>query len=106
MAQVEHLSLNGQDYDIGAYIAAPDDSCRGVIAKIQFGFSTEYLTEKIKPMGPEGPRVLNARMMASLIRRSSHSKKSRFHASYASEWWNAGANPTFPRNRFAMSALG
>ncbi|KAM7305720.1 hypothetical protein ISCGN_015616 [Ixodes scapularis] len=63
MARVKHLSLNGQDYDIGAYIAAPDDSCRGVITKIGFGFSTEYLTEKIRPMGPEGPRVLNARMM-------------------------------------------
>ncbi|KAM7305462.1 hypothetical protein ISCGN_015359 [Ixodes scapularis] len=63
MARLKHLSLNGQDYDIGAYIAAPDDSCRGVITKIGFGFSTEYLTEKIRPMGPEGPRVLNARMM-------------------------------------------
>ncbi|KAG0413116.1 hypothetical protein HPB47_009739 [Ixodes persulcatus] len=63
MARVKHPSLNGQDYDIAAYIAAPDDSCRGVITKIGFGFSTEYLTKKIRPMGPEGPRVLNARMM-------------------------------------------
>ncbi|CAN7990583.1 unnamed protein product, partial [Ixodes hexagonus] len=52
-----------QDFAIGAYIAAPDDSCKGVVTKIGFGFTTAYLTEKIRPMGPEGPRVLNARMM-------------------------------------------
>ncbi|KAG0436311.1 hypothetical protein HPB47_018023 [Ixodes persulcatus] len=37
MARVKHLTLNGQGYDIGANIAAPDDSCRGVITKIGFG---------------------------------------------------------------------
>ncbi|KAG0422778.1 hypothetical protein HPB47_001441 [Ixodes persulcatus] len=63
MAGVKHLSFFGQDYNIGAYIAVPDDSCRGVITKIGFGFSTGYLTEKIRPMGPEGPRVLDTRMM-------------------------------------------
>ncbi|CAN7939659.1 unnamed protein product, partial [Ixodes hexagonus] len=34
-----------------------------VITKIGFGFSSAYLTEKIRPMEPEGPKVLNARMM-------------------------------------------
>lgn len=46
MAQVKHRCLNRQDYDIEAYISAPDDSCRRVITEIGFRFSTEYLTEK------------------------------------------------------------
>ncbi|KAG0414918.1 hypothetical protein HPB47_007916 [Ixodes persulcatus] len=64
MARVKHLSVNGQDYDIEAYIAAPYHSCRGVITKIQIGFNTKYLTQKCRPMGPKDPRVLYARMMA------------------------------------------
>ncbi|KAG0416019.1 hypothetical protein HPB47_006798 [Ixodes persulcatus] len=63
MAGAKHLSLYGEDYDIGANIAAPDDFCRRVITKIGFGFSTEYPTEKIRLMGPERPRVFSARMM-------------------------------------------
>ncbi|CAN7984060.1 unnamed protein product, partial [Ixodes hexagonus] len=54
--------------------------------KIGFGFSTAYLTEKIRPMGPEGPKELG------------------FHVSYASEWWNADADPTSRRNRSATSS--
>lgn len=56
-------------------------------------------------MGPEGSRVLSARMMrksdAALV---TFQGIRVFYASHTSERWNAGANPPFPRNRFAMSA--
>ncbi|KAG0422388.1 hypothetical protein HPB47_001789, partial [Ixodes persulcatus] len=50
------------DYDIRAYIAPPGCFCRGVITKIGFGFSTEYLSHR-EHQTDGTRRPLNARMM-------------------------------------------
>lgn len=63
MAKAKTITLKDRQYEIAAYKAAPDNSCKGVISGIGEKYAPEYLTENIRAISPTGPAVFYARMM-------------------------------------------
>ncbi|KAG0432808.1 hypothetical protein HPB47_020484 [Ixodes persulcatus] len=63
MAKAKTITLKDRQYEIAAYKAAPDNSCKGVISGIGEKYAPEYLTENIRATSPTGPAVFYARMM-------------------------------------------
>ncbi|KAG0412961.1 hypothetical protein HPB47_009894 [Ixodes persulcatus] len=54
------ITINGRQYEILAYIALPDNSCRGVITGLDSRPTSEILSTRIRA---QGAKVLCARMM-------------------------------------------
>ncbi|KAM7315171.1 hypothetical protein ISCGN_004954 [Ixodes scapularis] len=63
MAKAKTITLKDRQYEIAAYKAAPDNSCKGVISGIGEKYAPEYLTENIRAISSTGPAVFYARMM-------------------------------------------
>ncbi|CAN8019781.1 unnamed protein product [Ixodes persulcatus] len=58
--QISALTLGTKQYEVTAYLAVPDNSCRGVISGVETRPTAEELTENLRATGIN---ILYARMM-------------------------------------------
>ncbi|KAH7937267.1 hypothetical protein HPB49_009877 [Dermacentor silvarum] len=60
LLNIQELSISQRTYPVSAYLAAPDDSCKGIVPGLEPGTSSHMLVEE---MQASGIQILQARMM-------------------------------------------
>ncbi|KAH7976917.1 hypothetical protein HPB52_021494 [Rhipicephalus sanguineus] len=60
LLQVQELSLGQRTYPVSSYLAAPDDSCKGIVPGLEPGTTSHTLVEEMQATGIQ---ILQARMM-------------------------------------------
>ncbi|KAH7954939.1 hypothetical protein HPB49_023032 [Dermacentor silvarum] len=60
LLNIQELSINQRTYPVSAYLAAPDDSCKGIVPGLEPGTPSHMLVEE---MQASGIQILQARMM-------------------------------------------
>ncbi|KAH7969652.1 hypothetical protein HPB52_020870 [Rhipicephalus sanguineus] len=60
LLQVQELSLGQRTYPVSSYLAAPDDSCKGIVPGLEPGTTSDTLVEEMQVTGIQ---ILQARMM-------------------------------------------
>ncbi|KAL1422511.1 hypothetical protein MTO96_022027 [Rhipicephalus appendiculatus] len=60
LLKVKELSLGQRTYPVSAYLAAPDDSCKGIVPGLEPGTPSHTLVEEMQATGIQ---ILQARMM-------------------------------------------
>ncbi|KAH7969550.1 hypothetical protein HPB52_019382 [Rhipicephalus sanguineus] len=65
LLQVQELSLGQRTYPVSSYLAAPDDSCKGIVPGLEPGTTSDTLVEEMQVTGIQ---ILQARMMGAELR--------------------------------------
>ncbi|KAH7973960.1 hypothetical protein HPB49_007903 [Dermacentor silvarum] len=60
LLNIQELSISQRTYPVSAYLAAPDDSCKGIVPGLEPGTPSHMLVEE---MQASGIQILQARMM-------------------------------------------
>ncbi|KAH7950197.1 hypothetical protein HPB49_020856 [Dermacentor silvarum] len=60
LLNIQELSISQRTYPVSAYLAAPDDSCKGIVPGLEPGTPSHMLVEELQASGIQ---ILQARMM-------------------------------------------
>ncbi|KAH7955834.1 hypothetical protein HPB52_004078 [Rhipicephalus sanguineus] len=58
-SKVELITVGGANYEVGSYLAAPDNTCKGVVKGVDLDFSEEEVTDMI--VHPRNPTALEVK---------------------------------------------